>query len=44
MQGPGWIQEKWAAASLKWTDFVPEDKVNGFVKGHVSINDHCNYW
>ncbi|PSN41963.1 hypothetical protein C0J52_06437, partial [Blattella germanica] len=31
-KGPGWIREKWDAAGLKWTDFIPADQVDDFVK------------
>jgi len=35
LQGPVWIREKWELAGLKWTDFLPADKVDEFVKANV---------
>jgi hypothetical protein len=37
LQGPLWIREKWEAAGVKWTDFLPADKVDEFVKVNVSF-------
>ncbi|XP_069700452.1 eukaryotic translation initiation factor 4 gamma 3-like isoform X2 [Periplaneta americana] len=31
-KGPRWIREKWDAAGLKWTDFLPADQVDDFIK------------
>jgi hypothetical protein len=36
LQGPVWIREKWELAGVKWADFLPEDKVDEFVKANVS--------
>jgi len=34
-KGPVWIREKWELAGLKWTDFLPADKVDEFVKANM---------
>lgn len=31
-KGPVWIREKWEVAGVKWTDFLPSEKVDEFVK------------
>jgi hypothetical protein len=36
LQGPVWIREKWELAGVKWTDFLPADEVDEFVKANVS--------
>jgi hypothetical protein len=35
-QGQVWIRQKWDAAGLMWTEFLPADKVGEFVKQNVS--------
>lgn len=37
LQGPVWIQEKWEAAKLEWTDCSLVDKVDKFVKQNVCL-------
>jgi hypothetical protein len=42
-QGQVWIRQKWDAAGLKWTDFLPADKVGEFVKQNVSCGQSICY-